>query len=890
MITDDDFIHLPELYLKFGDLKKYLDNLYNLKIYTMNYEELAKKNVWGLEAEDIKTIEEDGFFDGGGHWIFNNVDGSYEAVYDGNYMHVFGSLEDLMARENEIAYYEYSPELSEENGEETFVNAKGKVREYKNGGGVKKRSLMSVAHLVDWKGEGIKKWYIRSYPTDDLGEELNDEATFTDLWNGIHNKENVYDIMGVGDSVIRERLFEYLSLIYDVEYSYVYNKWLESADYANGGGIKNENREMLMNNNKQIKHHTTELSSAIKKSKHIPAWVVSKMGRSTSDISDITHYLDGQAANGKRIRKPLYAIMMGKYSQFDNPQYVEVSSEDMNEAMMKFKAMGVDAVPSSIHFSKQPPYYYNNGGNVGRDAMFRSQEPHEQRYNRKREWKEYKKDNWLANDWFANGGGVDGVIVYDNDGETLDRYTIFTPDGSVYGMSDNALMPNGFNQYLGDNTEVEKGSHLGKKLKSIPESIKVAVQRRMSEYANGGGVPDYINKTKEQIWNNWTKEQRIHFIKDHDKQSRYNAEEQADFDYDDIHDTNISDWIGEHIEMGQYKNGGGIGVEYNYEILAKNTLTGEENVVCQVRMFGDVPHIIKGLQNAVGSSPIKYIHKNIENKAAQGMFLEGEFEEIVAKTKAYVDKYPYVWTKGNKSYVPIEGWQYAASLMGLSARVSEVTPMPEKNGWMAKAEVVNQNGVVVCSGFGFVGRDEPKWANAPETDLEAFAQTKAVSRALRNCISYLIKAAGYSTTPAEEMYGIKTPKKSGVKPFVSKTTEEDFIFDKPEYKFPEEQKVSSVFARSTQPPIVKAEKKDEGKFYALLKEMYHNAVSTGITIKSKEFMEEIDATLFAHGDTEEDYRLMIADGFSWLLDNGFVLKSRIFMNKIRSAIAYARLD
>lgn len=754
MINDDDFIHLPELCLKFGDLKKHLDDLYNLKIYTMNhdYRKLTDSNVWGLDAGNIAVIEEEGFFDGGGHWVFNHVGTDYEAVYDGNYMHVFGSLEDLMARENEIAYYEYSPELSEENGEETFVNAEGKVREYKNGGGVSDYGVNY--NIVFEKPDSDMAWK----ETINASSEKEARAEFK-------KKHPTCTILNIFEA------------------------------YANGGGIKNENREMLMNNNKQIKHHTTELSSAIKKSKHIPAWVVSKMGRSTSDISDITHYLDGQAANGKRIRKPLYAIMMGKYSQFDNPQYVEVSGEDMNEAMMKFKAMGVDAVPSSIHFSKQPPYYYNNGGNVGRDAMFRSQEPHEQRYNRKREWKEYKKDNWLANDWFANGGGV----------------------------------------------------------------------------------PDYINKTKEQIWNNWTKEQRIHFIKDHDKQSRYNAEEQADFDYDDIHDTNISDWIGEHIEMGQYKNGGGIGVEYNYEILAKNTLTGEENVVCQVRMFGDVPHIIKGLQNAVGSSPIKYIHKNIENKAAQGMFLEGEFEEITRKTKEYIDKYPYVWTKGNKSYVPIEGWQYAAALMGLSARVSEVNPMSERNGWIAKAEVVNQNGVVVCSGFGFVGRDEPKWATAPETDLEAFAQTKAVSRALRNCISYLIKAAGYSTTPAEEMYGLKSTKKSS-----TRETKEDFIFDRPEYNTG--QSVKSVFARSTQPPIVKAQKMGAGVFFSLLKEMYHNAIASGLTIKSAQFMTDLDSTIFSDALTEEDYKLMVQDIFAWLLDNGMMLKSKIFMTKVRVTI------
>lgn len=104
---------------------------------------------------------------------------------------------------------------------------------YAKGGGVKKRNLKSVVNLVDWKGQGIKEWYIMSYPTDDLGKELNDTITFKDLWDGLHQKEDIYQIIGVGDSVVRERLFEYLSLIYDVDYSYVYDTWLESADVVN---------------------------------------------------------------------------------------------------------------------------------------------------------------------------------------------------------------------------------------------------------------------------------------------------------------------------------------------------------------------------------------------------------------------------------------------------------------------------------------------------------------------------------------------------------------------------------------------------------------------------------------------------------------------------------
>ena len=73
------------------------------------------------------------------------------------------------------------------------------------------------------------------------------------------------------------------------------------------------------------------------------------------------------------------------------------------------------------------------------------------------------------------------VIVYDNGGETYDRYTVFTPDGSVYGMSSGAGDVMGFNLYVGDDTEIKKGRHLGKRLKSVPDSIKKAVIERLSE-------------------------------------------------------------------------------------------------------------------------------------------------------------------------------------------------------------------------------------------------------------------------------------------------------------------------------------------------------------------------------------------------------------------------
>ena len=67
----------------------------------------------------------------------------------------------------------------------------------------------------------------------------------------------------------------------------------EAKSMSNGGGIGNQNALMVMNDNKQIKHHTEELNKVVDINTEVPAWVVSKVHRSASDLSDATHYLDG---------------------------------------------------------------------------------------------------------------------------------------------------------------------------------------------------------------------------------------------------------------------------------------------------------------------------------------------------------------------------------------------------------------------------------------------------------------------------------------------------------------------------------------------------------------------------------------------------------------------
>lgn len=72
----------------------------------------------------------------------------------------------------------------------------------------------------------IKDWYIDTYPTDDLGESLNDGITFYDLFRAMDNYKCVYQFMGVHDSLVRERVFEGLAEVMDVDYDYIYDQWL----------------------------------------------------------------------------------------------------------------------------------------------------------------------------------------------------------------------------------------------------------------------------------------------------------------------------------------------------------------------------------------------------------------------------------------------------------------------------------------------------------------------------------------------------------------------------------------------------------------------------------------------------------------------------------------
>ena len=72
----------------------------------------------------------------------------------------------------------------------------------------------------------VKEWYHKEYPDDDIWEEIDSDITFFDVYSTLRGKHDVYDVLGVVDSVVRERVFDKLSEIGKVDYDVIYNMWL----------------------------------------------------------------------------------------------------------------------------------------------------------------------------------------------------------------------------------------------------------------------------------------------------------------------------------------------------------------------------------------------------------------------------------------------------------------------------------------------------------------------------------------------------------------------------------------------------------------------------------------------------------------------------------------
>lgn len=106
-----------------------------------------------------------------------------------------------------------------------------------------------------------------------------------------------------------------------------------------------------------------------------------------------------------------------------------------------------------------------------------------------------------------------------------------------------------------------------------------------------------------------------------------------------------------------------------------------------------------------------------------------------------------------KNYVNVEGWQIAGAFTGTFPIVEKVENLSEGNNYKYRAEVSlrDKDGNKVGYGVAICTNREAGKTGFDEYAVASMAQTRAVGKAFRMKIGWLLKIAGYETTPTEEM-------------------------------------------------------------------------------------------------------------------------------------------
>lgn len=132
---------------------------------------------------------------------------------------------------------------------------------------------------------------------------------------------------------------------------------------------------------------------------------------------------------------------------------------------------------------------------------------------------------------------------------------------------------------------------------------------------------------------------------------------------------------------------------------------------------------------------------------------KSSFELAKGIKKIIVENQLYTPIKG-KNYVNVEGWQLAGMLVGIYPRIKtleRVETGTDEVKYRAEAALFNlKDGKTVGYGVALCSDKEHSKRSFDEYAIASMAQTRAISKAFRLTLGWLLKLAGYEATPADE--------------------------------------------------------------------------------------------------------------------------------------------
>ena len=115
-----------------------------------------------------------------------------------------------------------------------------------------------------------------------------------------------------------------------------------------------------------------------------------------------------------------------------------------------------------------------------------------------------------------------------------------------------------------------------------------------------------------------------------------------------------------------------------------------------------------------------------------------------------------------KAYVKVAGWQYAGTKLGIIPMIEEVadqstgSPAADKRTqYQTRVALLNiKTDTYVGCGVGLCSSQEPGKKNKPAYAIQSLSQTRAIGKAYRNLLGWVVELAGFESTPVEEMSGV----------------------------------------------------------------------------------------------------------------------------------------
>ena len=133
-------------------------------------------------------------------------------------------------------------------------------------------------------------------------------------------------------------------------------------------------------------------------------------------------------------------------------------------------------------------------------------------------------------------------------------------------------------------------------------------------------------------------------------------------------------------------------------------------------------------------------------------------KRVAGALKAEIAAAGMVQKIAGREFVKVEGWQTLAAMLGATTTIAWSRPLAD--GWEARAEVRTADGRLIGAGEAMCLRAERSWARRDEYAIRSMAQTRAMSKALRVPLAFVMTLAGHEPTPAEEVDAATAPAES----------------------------------------------------------------------------------------------------------------------------------